>query len=408
MFLNTRTSNLFIHARVMTVDIKRQVCKCTSEDGHILSNVRWGYSLGQQGGQGSNDHPVIDEYVVLVNIKGEYLIFMSLSPNQTSEASVRSSISRGRGSSEFHNIFNEAQATENFRREGSSPEEMLPGDKIYTGSNGGLFGLLKGGTFIAKASGLAQIIVSRLDDVVRIVSRNYEMFSDAMAHYSINLRGRLYVLVGHFRNQKSSRQEAYDYYEVFGDVQAGNFAKQEYYTENSSLPAIDSLVKYQRIPAKDADGTDLGTRWLSTYDLDGKRVETSSTEANDIYAKVTAENGHWRAEIVNPTGMASIDVLPQKILISVHGCTIEQTPTTVIVTTTDCTLNTTTTTVNASTSATVNTPTCTIEASTTATVNAPTVNITGTSGDVVIQGISLVNHVHTSTPPGTPTTPPVP
>lgn len=42
----------------------------------------------------------------------------------------------------------------------------------------------------------------------------------------------------------------------------------------------------------------------------------------------------------------------------------------------------------------------TINATKSITINAPTVNITGSSGDVVVNGISLVNHTHGGVMPG--------
>ena len=370
MYSNSNDPNsVFVKAKVLNVDIKRGVCRCVTDNGHMLTNVRWGYPLGQHKERGDNSHPVPEERVVLVKVAGEHVIFMSTGAPQVLDSTVRASINRGRGASDFHDRFNQSNGDANLRREGSSPSEMVPGDKVFTGDRGGLFGLLRGGTFIAKASALSQLIISKLDDLIRIVSRNYEMFSDAAVHYSVNLRGRPYTYLGYFQTQTSSRQDSPDYYEVFGDVACGDEAKENYLSEGLTLPTTDDVVKYQRIAVKELDGTMIGSRWVSTYRLNGKREETSSNEAADVFLKLTSENGHWRIEVESPTGSASIGVLPERILHTVGGiCTIEQTATSV-------TVNTEVATVNASVSTTVNSPVTAVNASTSTTVTSPAVTV---------------------------------
>ena len=386
MYSNSNDPNsVFVKAKVLNVDIKRGVCRCVTDNGHMLTNVRWGYPLGQHKERGDNSHPVPEERVVLVKVAGEHVIFMSTGAPQVLDSTVRASINRGRGASDFHDRFNQSNGDANLRREGSSPSEMVPGDKVFTGDRGGLFGLLRGGTFIAKASALSQLIISKLDDLIRIVSRNYEMFSDAAVHYSVNLRGRPYTYLGYFQTQTSSRQDSPDYYEVFGDVACGDEAKESYLSEGLTLPATDDVVKYQRIAVKELDGTMIGSRWVSTYRLNGKREETSSNEAADVFLKLTSENGHWRIEVESPTGSASIDVLPERILHSVGDhCTIEQTATSV-------TVNTEVATVNASTSTTVNSPVTTVNASTSTTVNSPVATVNASTSTTVTSPVVTVN-----------------
>lgn len=414
-----------IEAKVLTVDIVRSVCKCRTDRGQELVDVRWGYSLGQHKERGDNSHPVPEERVLIISARGEKYIFMSIGSPQVPEASTRSSISRGRGISGFHDKLNNTLGNDLLRREGSTPTEMMPGDKIYTGERGTLFGMLKGGTFIAKASGLAQLIISRLDDLFRIVSRNYEMFSDAMTHYSINLRGRVYSYIGHYKNQMSSRVHSPDYYEVFGDVAAGEVAKEKYLEEDLVLGAVDSIVKLQRIPAKDGSGETIGTVWLSTYDTDGKRVETASTFDLGVKCVITSENGHWRVDVEGGGGTASIDVTPTEIKSLVGSCEIKQTADTVEITApTQVTVNTATANITATTSATLTSPAVTVTTSaftlsaagggaSTATITncaiaATGCVITGDAGsDVNIAGVSLKNHSHIGNL-GVATAPPTP
>ena len=430
---------IILEAKILTVDITRGVCKCRTDRGQELTDVRWGYPLGQHKERGDNSHPVPEERVLIISVRGERYVFMSVGSPQVSEASTRSSISRGRGLSGFHNKLNNSLGNDLLRREGSTPTEMLPGDKIYTGERGTLFGMLKGGTFIAKASGLAQLIISRLDDIFRIVSRNYEMFSDAMTHYSVNLRGRVYSYIGHYKTQSSSRVHSPDYYEVFGDVAAGEVAKENYLEKDLVLGALDSIVKLQRIPAKDGSGEAIGTVWLSTYNTDGKRVETASTFDLGVKCVITSENGHWRVDVEGGGGTASIDVTPTEIKSLVGSCEIKQTPDSVEITTsnsvkvnttnatintTNATLNATTATLTALTSATIESPSVTVATaaftlsaagggSSTASITNCAISATGciitgdAASDVKIAGVSLKNHSHTGNL-GVATSPPTP
>ena len=426
MFTNQPTpggESLFVEATVKTVDLRRSVCKCQTNRKKDLHDVRWGYELGQHSERGSNSHPVPEERVLLVNVMGGYYILMSLGSPQLQDSTIRSSIGQGRGTSRFHEEFNYSQGEDSFRREGATPRDMFAGDKVFTGERGSLFGMLKSGTFIAKASGLAQLLISRMDDLLRIVSRNYEMFSDAMTHYSVNLSGRVYTYQSHFKNQSSSRADSPDYYEVFGDVAAGDVAKEKYLEDGLTLNPVDDVVKLQRIPSKDGQGEANGTRWLSTYTTAGKRLEVASSFDSAIRCTITSEEGHWRVEVENSSGVASIDVTPTEIKSLVGSCEVKQTPTGVEVNAPESVvINTMTATLNATTSATIvspsvvaTTPSFSIAAASgTATVNvsgcnvtADTCTITGTNSDIVLDGISLKGHTHTGNL-GNPTSTPNP
>jgi hypothetical protein len=435
MFSNNSASP-FIEATVHTVDIKRHTCKCVTERGQTLPEVGWFYQLGQHSEAGSSDHPTPGERVLLVPHKNQLMIIASCGMAQRPNTSVKSSISGGAGS-EFYDRFNPSILENGLRREGSMPIDTIPGDKVIKGDRNNLIAVLKGGSVIAKASALSQIVLSKLDDLVRIVSRNYEFFSDSMVNYSINLKGRTYSYLGWFKNQSSSRRNSPDFYEVLGDTSAGESAKADFLT-SGALPSPDNVIKYQRIPAKDAQGDVVGSRWLHTYSLDGTSVKTSLNEAGDINVKVTQENGHYRVEVTTPSGVSSIDAVGDRILATVGTCTIDQTPTQVIITAPDeATINTKVATINATTSTTVTTPIANVNATTSITLAAPQViattpafsiaastgtanvsisnaninavacTITGdAASDVIMDTISLKNHTHTSGSPGNPTSTP--
>ena len=81
-----------------------------------------------------------------------------------------------------------------------------------------------------------------------------------------------------------------------------------------------------------------------------------------------------------------------KLTLQVGGCTVQIDGSSVSVT--------------AASAVSLNAPTLSLEG-TTVQVSGATVNITGGAGDCAIMGKSLVTHTHTSTAPGSPTTPPL-
>ena len=61
---------------------------------------------------------------------------------------------------------------------GNSYEDLMPGDKVIATKDGNMIGVLEGGVNYFKASELCQIIGIRYDDLLRVVSRNFEQFTD--------------------------------------------------------------------------------------------------------------------------------------------------------------------------------------------------------------------------------------
>lgn len=65
----------------------------------------------------------------------------------------------------------------NFRA-GNQPRDLVPGDWVQMGQDGQGFGVLEGGVTMMKSSPLAQIRTHLLEDLVQVISRNYQQFSD--------------------------------------------------------------------------------------------------------------------------------------------------------------------------------------------------------------------------------------
>ncbi len=58
------------------------------------------------------------------------------------------------------------------------PHDALPGDKFWRTREGGFMGILRGGLILAKAGEFCQLMMSRIDALFRLVSRNIQIFTD--------------------------------------------------------------------------------------------------------------------------------------------------------------------------------------------------------------------------------------
>jgi hypothetical protein len=61
---------------------------------------------------------------------------------------------------------------------GLRPNDIIAGDWIRLGTQGNLIGVLEGGLTILKASEVAQIIASKINDSLRLIGRNMDIFTD--------------------------------------------------------------------------------------------------------------------------------------------------------------------------------------------------------------------------------------
>lgn len=61
---------------------------------------------------------------------------------------------------------------------GQSPADSVPGDWGVMGSEGNFLGVLEGGLSIFKGGELSQIIASKLGDMIKVIARNFQIFSD--------------------------------------------------------------------------------------------------------------------------------------------------------------------------------------------------------------------------------------
>ena len=164
-----------------------------------------------------------------------------------------------------------------------------------------------------------------------------------------------------------------------------NVPESLYHTEGDDYQEIlgkqETLVKKDRKDTTEGSYQEAVTQ-NSTTEIGGDR--TSTVQGND---GVTVQGSQTTAI----QGDARITV-SGKLTLQVGGCTVQIDGSSVSVT--------------AASAVRLNAPTLSLEG-TTVQISGATVNITGGAGDCAIMGKSLVTHVHNSTAPGSPTTPPL-
>jgi hypothetical protein len=186
---------------------------------------------------------------------------------------------------EFFQRFNLSPSNTSAVRGGNCQEDQIPGDRFITSESGSLLGVLAGGSILAKASPGAQIFLSRLDDIVRIVGRNFEVFSDVVKQMDVNDAGRLYRYLEYYPNLKDSLEELPAYREAYGNTAValgGEFQ--------------DGILKYQDIITEEI------TRWRRTVSEDGSTDELSISEDGVDSSRSQLQNKKWSVRIQGKDG----------------------------------------------------------------------------------------------------------
>lgn len=156
----------------------------------------------------------------------------------------------------------------NFR--GNRYYDLVGGDWGYRGQDGNFVGVLRGGVNVFIASPLCGWYMFQEDDHARLVSRNFEMFSDFGVIQSTNVNGRTRLAikgVSGLNDKTSSREENYEF-----ELELGDCKNIEANTFNMTLLMKTGAGEPVRIGLKRADGslyvntpgdvmTDIGGMW---------------------------------------------------------------------------------------------------------------------------------------------------
>lgn len=279
MFRRYNTGLIDKMATVSAVDEIRKTCKCIGDDGDTYTDVHWISPVGSDAIPNESDR-------VLISLSTGYPIILGSFPSFSSDDARRQNIDKQDVDPTAIANYSIVEADEKL---GNTPQDLRVGDKIIS-NDYGLFGLLRMGSFIAKASSYAQIFASRFNDVVKIVSRNYDHYSDMDSYSKNSIRGKLYSKKEIYRDLETSRSETPFYTEYTGDVPAAEAIEQAADGQSVSPRELKQDV-WPTIPADD------GTYFKSLTEKD--KIKTTEILKLDGERNLKIESDTHSVEVIN-------------------------------------------------------------------------------------------------------------
>lgn len=245
MFSNSSTPDFgFDEATVVQVDPQRKYCKIKTLRGQSLDQVQWTESVGNSSRGGDRVGPHMGDRVVVMFGLGYPLIFGFLPKPQSVDSAFPINIS---GNKTLIDTGDYSAIGDVIVGDANKPMDILNGDRTMSSEGGAFFALLRGGAVLLKSSSLAQIFISKLDDVVKIVSRNFEHYTDVGSDIVKNFKGRVYRYVGYTNSFTESKAEDYRYHQYFGDTAAAEAVKTSYSSPPLTVPAVNDVLFKEQI-----------------------------------------------------------------------------------------------------------------------------------------------------------------
>ena len=257
-----------IEATVLSVDVQRFVCTVKTTKGQRFNNVIW---MGPSGGSGrasSTFTPKMGDRVKLSTGMG-YPVIEGFLPRIDRNPTTPISISGSGAIGDTGSLSNIQGGSFN----SSKADDMVAGDTVISSEGGGFLAVLRGGTVMLKASSLAQIIVTKLDDCVKVVGRSLELISELGNELHVSVKGRIYKYVAFARTPAEANSGLFRYQEFYGDTAAAEQLKENYELGSAGMsPATGGALR--KILVVDAAGIPLR---VEEIDLLGNVTTTTKT-----------------------------------------------------------------------------------------------------------------------------------
>lgn len=288
MFRNpVKPSPLVDEGTVVQVDSQRSVCKVQTLSGQNLDGVPWLMPVGGASRGGDRVTPHLGDRVHLSYGLGYPIITGCLPRLQTADNTFPLSIDSGQ----------QLVDTGNYTADGvysvadqHKPKDILNGDRVIASVGGGMIAILRAGSVLLRSSRLSEIFISKWDDLVRVMSRNWEHFTDISTDIIKNFRGRIYRYTGYASSFSNSTTENYQYQLYYGDTALAEAVKSAYQNPPGSLPATNNIIFKEQIAGSS------GELMHRTLDLSGDeevyittgggvfmRIKTSGSQATISY-----------------------------------------------------------------------------------------------------------------------------
>ncbi len=268
---------------VTEVDIVRNFCRVKTMSGQNLNSVKWLSQYGGSSRAGDRISPRLGDSVVISTGLGYPFILGVLPRLQNEDNTFPVPVDGGNqliDSGSFSLASNAVIPDQN------AAKDMLAGDRLITSEGGGLIGILRGGSLLLRSSRMSEIFISKWDDLVRVVSRNWEHFTDLSSDTIKNLKGRVYRYTGYANTYGDAKKENYKFNQYTGDVSLAEKAKADYVS--TETPAIDDRIHKEEIKTG-GGGSDKLLMYRELH-LDGVHDLRVQNAGNTLYSRIRNAN----------------------------------------------------------------------------------------------------------------------
>lgn len=329
--------NPFTKAVITSIDTDTGTCKCRGEiGGAIIINVGIAKPIGS-----NSAIPQVGDRVALWNDNGQYWALFVLdqlsaekpyAPPISVAGDTPVTFPDSTAISEGLNISNSGSVT-----------GTIPGDKVLAAKGGAVVAALTGGGVLLRASALCQVVMSKVDDVFKVIARNYEKFTESHSVVSANVLGRTYHFEETYEDQVQARAGVPSHKVLRGDVEAAEALGLNFRAGDPVAPVGDVISRetveipgdmrvYEKDLNKDGstreriwksgeDDTLVETKTVATYNLvidtgDDNLVESKTattytlTLDNGMGAVESIDITHTHLKLANNSGACYLEFLP--------------------------------------------------------------------------------------------------
>ena len=295
----------FFEALVLGIDSQRDVCKILTSFNQSMSDVPWVSSIYES--------PVFGDRVFVSTAMG-YPIIVGILPRIGEDDGTNAVIEDGSGI----DTGNYSSLNRGLVNNPSKPSDIVSGDRVVSNDMNGIYGLLRGGSFIARASRMAQILLSKFDELARIVARNYELFTDFTTDIYASVRGRVYRFVGYSHTLSAGRADTYKYQELYGDTVLGDSLKWNYYgltpSTFSAQPASNAIIRKYRV----VDGANT-LFYQDLYHDTGRYYTRVQNSAGTTYTYLDHVNNSYDLKSDDGTTFTRVQATPGSMVVTFNG-----------------------------------------------------------------------------------------
>lgn len=268
---------------VVSVDVASFLCKVKTLTGQVLPAVAWLSNNLGPGREGDRSVPSVGTRVLLHYGLGTPVILGSLPRIQAVDGATPLILADGTPGPATGNY----SPTTAIRGDQNKPSDMIQGDRIISNTGGSIIGSMRAGTLIFRAARTAEILASKLRGLVRIVSRNWEHFTDLSSDVIKNYKGSTYRFTGYAQTFDLARVEDYRLNFYYGNCDAAEQLKTnyDYYASNGGATIAPSTITYKE---QITDGT--LEKMRRTLDTTGNQEIYITTDGTTFTRMVSTGN----------------------------------------------------------------------------------------------------------------------